>query len=875
MTQSDFDKIQVSDVDRPLGMSKLHRTSVFARLALLWEAIWPQAFPFFCVVSTFLAVSWMGLWPNLSDPIRWIGLVAFACVAIFSLLRLKNVNWPTAQQVNNRIERSSGLDHRPVTAQQDSKAEVVGTDDPFARALWQEHQKRMSRSLTDLKAGVPSPQVARLDPYALRGLVGLFLFIGFVAGWGNWSSRIGDAFRSHDVGVAAISGRIDAWLKPPVYTNRPPIFLTAEMSTATVPEGSELVVRTLDIPEPQLLLKSTNLSEAGKSIVAEPSNKPDGEETSAKPKNISMFKFSLNKTGAIQLSSKGDMLRDWTINVIADDDPKIVFVDEPVGSARGALEFSYSVEDDYGVSLARTDIKSTQQSAKDARPLVPAPDLTLPLPSRRAKEGTAKTSQDLTAHPWAGAEVEMTLIAEDEAGQTGKSKTITVRLPERIFTKPLALAIVDERRNLALDSRAAPQVAQMLDIITSTHPDEFIKDMTTYTALRVAFRTIKRAESDDELRQAIELLWETALAIEDGDLSLAERRLRDAQERLAKALEDGASDAEIDELMKELRAAMENFMQELAEQMRRNNQNQQAMPIDPNAQVLRQQDLERMMQQIEDLAKSGSKDAARRLLEEMQRMMNNLQTARPGQQQQQQTDEFSQQMNKLGEMMRQQQQLMDETFNMQRRQQQGDNRPGDQNQQGRQGQQPNQRGQQNQQGQQGQQQPMTAEEFAEAMKELRRQQGELQRQMQEMQDAMRGLGLEPGDKLDEAGEAMGQAEQDLGQGDTGQATGQQGRALQAMREGAQQMMQNMQNQAGEQGRRGERGQHGQQSRGERDPLGRQSRSQGPQLGDDTKVPGEIDAQRAREILDAIRRKLGESSRPKLELDYLDRLLPTR
>ncbi|MEL6948454.1 MAG: DUF4175 family protein, partial [Pseudomonadota bacterium] len=82
-------------------------------------------------------------------------------------------------------------------------------------------------------------------------------------------------------------------------------------------------------------------------------------------------------------------------------------------------------------------------------------------------------------------------------------------------------------------------------------------------------------------------------------------------------------------------------------------------------------------------------------------------------------------------------------------------------------------------------------------------------------------------------------------------------------------------QAGEQGRRGERGQHGQQTRGERDPLGRQSRTRGPQLGDDTKVPGEIDAQRAREILDAIRRKLSDPSRPRLELDYLDRLLPTR
>ena len=147
--------------------------------------------------------------------------------------------------------------------------------------------------------------------------------------------------------------------------------------------------------------------------------------------------------------------------------------------------------------------------------------------------------------------------------------------------------------------------------------------------------------------------------------------MRDAQERLSEALERGASDEEISKLMDELRQAMNDFMQQLAEQMQK-NPNQQAMPLDPNAQVLRQQDLEKMMQRIEDLAKSGSKDAARQLLQEMQRMLNNLQTARPGQQQQQ-NDQFSEQMNKLGEMMREQQELMDQTFDMQRRQQQQEN----------------------------------------------------------------------------------------------------------------------------------------------------------------------------------------------------------
>ena len=57
-----------------------------------------------------------------------------------------------------------------------------------------------------------------------------------------------------------------------------------------------------------------------------------------------------------------------------------------------------------------------------------------------------------------------------------------------------------------------------------------------------------------------------------------------------------------------------------------------------------------------------------------------------------------------------------------------------------------------------------------------------------------------------------------------------------------------------------------------DPLGRPLR--GRDYGDDTtvKVPGEIDVQRARRILEELRRRFGENFRPQLELEYIERLL---
>jgi hypothetical protein len=66
--------------------------------------------------------------------------------------------------------------------------------------------------------------------------------------------------------------------------------------------------------------------------------------------------------------------------------------------------------------------------------------------------------------------------------------------------------------------------------------------------------------------------------------------------------------------------------------------------------------------------------------------------------------------------------------------------------------------------------------------------------------------------------------------------------------------------------------YGQSGDAPRDPLGRPQKSEGPDLGTSVKVPDEIDMQRAREILEELRRRSGEATRPTEELDYLERLL---
>jgi uncharacterized protein (TIGR02302 family) len=479
----------------------------------------------------------------------------------------------------------------------------------------------------------------------------------------------------------------------------------------------------------------------------------------------------------------------------------------------------------------------------------------LPLPQQRARSGTGETIRNLSADPWAGGPVRMRLLARDESGQTGESEALDLSLPSRLFVDPLARALVEQRRKLALDANQAHSVAAALDALTIA-PDKYLDDLGAYLAIRSVYRRLALARDDDGLRSVVEGLWNIALGIEEGDLSEVARNLREAQEALRDALENNASDEEIRRLTEELREAMQRFMQALAEQARR-NPNVSRMPLPPNARMLRQQDLERMLDQIERLAQTGSRDAARQMLSELQSMLDSLRAGRP--QQSEEAGQMGQMLNELGDMIRRQQELMDQTYRLDR----GEWPDPDPNAGGGEG--PPNGVDKN---------APLSEELAEMLRRLHRDQQGLQQQLRDMMGRLKEMGLGENGQFGRADQSMGQAGDNLAQGEPGSAVGNQGNALEALRQGAQSLSEQMANRGMQPGpgqsgpvRQGMRGGHD-----GTDPLGRPTRSTEPDLGLGVKVPDEIDTQRAREILDTIRKRLGESARPLLELDYLERLL---
>jgi uncharacterized protein (TIGR02302 family) len=839
-------------------LERLERAIRRARLAMASERIWPRIVPVLSIVGLYVVLSWLGYWRLGGDYLRAGTLGVLALALLVSLIQLFRIPLPKRLEAMRRVELASGLPHRPARGLADKISAVA--DDGHARALWAAEQARLLATLDNLRAGAPRPEMAKRDPRAIRFAVPVLLAVAFAVGWGEWTTRLGEAFMPVKIGPVVPEARIDAWIDPPAYTRQAPIFLSRRTGDAAtqpvnVPEGSKLTVRVVSRDPAEVTLAT----EDGVAALAAAAENPSAGSDEA----IRSYEATLDRDATIAIRH-GDKATSYPLTVIEDHPPTIARGPLNVNQS-GSFQLGYTVTDDYGVTEGSVTFRAAKPQAPNARPLVDPPKLPLRVDRGQAKNGTARADGRLEAHPYAGLEVTADAVVKDAAGQEARpAEDGAMTLPARPFYHPIARALIEQRQILALDANSRQNVATALDAMTIA--PERIRNSSIYLGLRVGYRRLVNARTDDELRGVLDYLWQMARSIEDGDMSDAEQRLAAAREALEQALKDGASEEEIARLMDELRQAMneylESFRQEMAE---RGLDNLPQTPMNQDMQTLTDQDLQEMLDRIEELAKLGETEAAQQLLSQLQQMLDNLQMAQPGQMSPM-DQEAMRQMDELARMMREQQRLMDETFEMN----QG-RRPGDK---------------------QGEQGPMSDEEFQRLMRELEQGQGSLAEQLQKLLEEMQGqqgqqgegegqqgqngqgqspgenMGQEMGRTLGRAGRAMGDAERSLGQSAPGDAYGHQGDALDALREGLQGLMEQMYaNQPGMNGR-----QIGGRPQGDRDPLGRPQRTEGPDLGESVKVPDEIDVERARRILEAIRERLGERFRPRYELDYLERLL---
>ncbi|EKE44132.1 hypothetical protein OCGS_1648 [Oceaniovalibus guishaninsula JLT2003] len=777
----------------------------------------------------------------------WAAALAVGAGALAAVWHgARRFRWPSDADALDRLDRS--LPGRPITVLTDHQA--IGGDDAASRAVWDAHVARMADRVWRARAVRPDLRLAGRDPFALR-YAALLLF-AVAAIWGS-VLRVGTVAEMTPgrPGAALAAGPAwEGWIEPPSYTGLPSLYL------------ADLDSRAIDVPEDSRVTLRL-YGEVGALDVVETVS---GGTASPVEDGAPSRDFEVVQDGVLRIEGAGG--RAWDVAVIPDAPPAIAVTEPAERIEGGQFRQPFTASDDYGVTAGRVTVTLDEAAIDRRHGLAADPDprdalvVDLPLPitgDRAAFEGALV--EDFSRHPWANLPVTMTFEVTDAMGQTGASDPVRGDLAGLRFFDPVAQAVIEQRRDLLWSRDNARRVADVLRAI-SWQPEGVFRSHTLYLRLRVAIRRLEAGlgvtpltpERQDEIAQA---LWDIAQELEHGDLADALERLRRAQDRLAEAMENGADPSEIAELMQELREAMQDYMRQLAEQSE-GGESQQAQG---EMQEITPDQLQQMMDRIQELMEQGRMAEAQALLEQLNRMMENMQvTQGQGQGQGQgQPGEGQQAMDDLQQTLRDQQGLSDDAFRDLQRQFGEGQQPGQQPGQQGQGRQPGQ-------GQPGEGEGEGGGSLAERQQALR---DELGRQQGNLPGAGTPEGDAARDQLGRAGEAMEGAEDALRDGDTARALDRQADAMEALREGMRQLGEAMaQDRQGAEGRAEAGDPQGRAS----DPLGREAGLDG-RMGSDSDLLGRDEVhRRAEELLDEIRRRSGERARPEAERDYLRRLL---
>ena len=826
-------------------------------LAIVWErlarALWPVAalIAVFCGLAFFDVVTHIPVW------LHSIGLLCLAAAVITFLWRgVQRFRLPSGIASIRRLQRINGLRHRPLEGMLDRLAE--GTGDAESQAIWRLHRKRMRAEVKNLRVGAPRPALIRFDRFAFRVAAGVLFIVGLAAAGTDATPRLKRAMVPQ---LAFLQPPpppvIDAWITPPAYTEMAPVYLTGTEAKPNafveVPTASQLSVRISGAFDTPLLRRTRG--EVAPPRLDEKSHGTD---------------ITLGESESIAVTVGDTQVAEWSIRTTPDAIPRAAFLSTPSEGRGNVLRIDFRANDDYGLTGVRAVVSRpnrTSTSGKNA-PKV----LDLPLPKVGAKKVVSVSYHDLTSHPWSGLPVEVHLEATDAAGQIGQNEPVRIILPEREFNHPVAREIVIERRKLSADSRDARLVGETLGDI-AWQPERYADDTTVFLSLRTAARRLFDNPTEETIEAVQQLLWDTALRVEDGKLSLARRSLRDAEDALREALEKDTTDRELSKLMDQLEDALNNYFDELAKMMKDVDRKKlQAMPRNDKAIALTRRDFKKLMDQIRKLANSGSRVDAKRMLSQLKNLLENMRTGQMAQMSPR-GQKSMKLLNQLQSLIKEQQQLLDQTFRDAKERGQlnprpgeprfrrpgdrrfGEMRPGDPR-----------RGQMRPgnprpgQMQPGATKPGEAGQGAQVQEALRRRLGELMRQLGEMTNSIpRPMGR--------AERSMRRSTDFLEGNRPGEAIAPQTRALDQLQESAKKATQQLMRQMGQGlGRRpnqlGER----------RDPFGR-TPDGGTGLNTSDIGIKEPDAlQRAREIRNELRRRAGQQSRPEPERDYINRLL---
>ena len=798
--------------------------------SLAWERLWVRLWLPAALTGLFFAFALTDILAKFS-PVLHAAVVALAAAAIAAVTwrRVKGFVLPSRLEARVRLEAESPVGHRPLTAVED---QLTPGGDAVQQALWEAHQRRAREDLARLRTPSPAPDIAARDHFAFRAVVILALFVALIGGSGTIPARLLRNIVPSMV-QAGPAVAIKMWITPPAYTGRSPTYIEIPTSDGrTVPRSLEIAAGSNGLfvitgaPMDTSVSMDKNLTPLER--LADASQ--HGE-------------FPLKPAQRLELLHGGKVLHGWDVTWIPDKPPTIAFTGPASAASRWRLKFDYKAGDDYGIQTIAAHIVRADSKGEPF-------DVALSLPPFASKALTQSPALDLASHPWAGQKVKLSLKATDQAGQTGETDVIDATLPERVFTHPVAKEIIAQRKALFADASANAGAARDSVTQITRKPESFGADPLTHMVLAAA-RFRLQAEPPAEAMQTVpDLLWHAAVRIEDGNLTLSQQRLATAEQALRDALEKGAPQDEINKKIAELQQALADYQKAKTEKQENSFAANQGTPPD----------IQKMMEQLKQMNEMGAKEGAKQQLAELQDRLQEMRDENMDLENESAPAKAAQKLlADMQDLTKSQAGLVDKNFEKARadelrRQQQRQTQQGSQSQQRQNG---NQR--QDEQSSQG------GADAASQQEALRQELSRINEQIKQMTG-------KPQASMDEAGEAMAEARDHLKAGSWKNGVEAQSRALSKLQESAEQAQQDMAEAMFNKGFGGLMEQAGQPQfrfgQGQRGRAGGNNNDVDVPMGED---PASM-ASRVRAILEEIRTRASDRTRPAEEQDYLKRLM---
>lgn len=604
-----------------MSAARLARLRRRARLVLEVEAVavaalWPAG-----VIVTFLIACLLGIGGWQTDL---VGLIALGAAIRHGI---RTYHAPATGEIDRRIERDSRLDHRPIAALEDYPALI----EPGAMPLWEAHRTRLERALASARVGAPTPDFAAHDPFALRALLLLVLVAAWIAAGSEAGNRLAASLRVPALFSSAGIG-VQAWITPPRWAGTTPHLIDAGTQPVEVLKGStlSLIVTGAGSGAPSTMLGGRTL------------------DFSAIDAGSYRTHHRLERSATLVIGPFWHRIARYRIEIITPTPPSIGFASPPAPNTAGKrVDLAWRGTSHYG--LSRLELRLTPSGIAGTLP----DDANLSTRHAAGDSISGKARLDLRASPFAGMTVDGVLAATNRNGQTGTSAPASFTLPAPMLHNRTAQALEAVRRALALNRTSRAELADRLKRIANAPPERITPETQKAIA---SFATVLEPFKPSHAR-AEATLWTLVQRAELGVTYRTAQQLAAARHAVERAIRQALAGhpperQKFQQLMSRLNRSVEAQKQaESRNGMRESETQKQQMSA-----------IDQLARKIERELGAGQTEQARRDMKRLQRMLGQMQDARPqfaARQARQQAGERAGQH--LSRIMRQEAQLMNQT----------------------------------------------------------------------------------------------------------------------------------------------------------------------------------------------------------------------